>query len=57
MENNPNKHHEYRATIITFIEKNRDRFEPFLDAADDGTFEEYILSMYECSVDELDTLD
>eukprot|EP00026_Physarum_polycephalum_P010868 Phypoly_transcript_11053.p1 GENE.Phypoly_transcript_11053~~Phypoly_transcript_11053.p1 ORF type:complete len:400 (+),score=62.95 Phypoly_transcript_11053:56-1201(+) len=45
MENNPNKHHEYRATIVTFMEKNRDMFEPFLDAEDDGTFEEYILSM------------
>jgi OTU domain-containing protein 3 len=46
MENNPNKYQEFRQTIVTFMEKNRDMFEPFLDE-DDGTFEEYIASMRE----------
>lgn len=45
LENNPNKHFEYRASIVNYMEKNRDMFEPFLDAEDDGTFEEYIRSM------------
>jgi hypothetical protein len=48
VENNPNKHHEYRATIVTFMERNRGMFEPFLDAEHDGTFEEYLLSMFLC---------
>eukprot|EP01111_Echinosteliopsis_oligospora_P016482 TRINITY_DN6870_c0_g1_i1.p1 TRINITY_DN6870_c0_g1~~TRINITY_DN6870_c0_g1_i1.p1 ORF type:complete len:347 (+),score=101.47 TRINITY_DN6870_c0_g1_i1:42-1082(+) len=45
LEDNPNKHGEYRHAIVTYIAANREMFEPFLDTEEEGTFEQYIANM------------
>jgi len=46
LETNPNKHVEYRKTIVDYMSQNREMFEPFL-GEDDGTFDDYVRGMRE----------
>ncbi|EFA85119.1 OTU domain containing protein [Heterostelium album PN500] len=45
LEDNPEQHMKYRQNIITFIEKNKDMYAPFIDDEEGETFEDYIAEM------------